>query len=334
MHRTAVSFLLSLAFLLSMMAAPQVVMEAEANPFPWNSEITIESPTNKTYNVDSLVLNVTIATKFDGTYTSSSRRAVNYSLDSQPDVPLEAVNFYYDNESQSSIFVGSTLLEGITEGSHSLKVQCRYFYEVEVNAGGNTYITQSHYSVEYVNFTVDTKSIQAEGYNITVEVSSPIPDKTYKTNNVPLSFSCDANINNSSNVASYSVVFDYNLDGQPGFDMFGNPVFSGETKRIGQFYQPVPIDYNSSIHVPDGIHSLFVLVTFWITPTGEHQNTFSARAVSQVVNFTISAGTTNSSDSLTSTDEPFPWVPVSSAVAVVAVVVAVAAVVYLKKRKR
>jgi hypothetical protein len=155
MRRTAVSVLFSLALLLSVTAVSKAVLQAEANPYPWNSEILIESPTNKTYNMDSLVLNVTIATKFDGTYTSSSRRVVNYSLDSQPDIPLEAVNFYYDNESQSSIFVGSTLLAGLTDGSHNLKVQCRYYYEAEVNAGGNTYITQSHYSVAYVNFTIE-----------------------------------------------------------------------------------------------------------------------------------------------------------------------------------
>lgn len=188
-------------------------------------------------------------------------------------------------------------------------------------------------ALSVTNSTLFVKG-QATGYTIIVRVSSPIQNKTYVTNDIPLSFSYDTDIINSSSVAAYSVVFDYNLDGQPRFDMFGNPVFSGETTRIGQFYQPVPLTYNSSIHVPNGSHSLFIMATFWITPEDEYQNQFSVRAVSQVVNFTVSAGTPNSSDSPTQTAESFPWLPVAAVSVAVAVVVAVVAIVYVKKRKR
>ena len=137
--------------------------------------------------------------------------------------------------------------------------------------------------------TNSTLLVQATTYNIIVEVTSPIQNKTYFTNDIPLSFNYSTNITNLPNIAEYSVVFVYNLDGEPNFDMFGNPVFWGNTTRIGQFYQPIPLDYNSSIFVPNGNHSLFVFLNFWITPEGESQNTFDVSAVSQVVNFTVSA---------------------------------------------
>ena len=135
--------------------------------------------------------------------------------------------------------------------------------------------------------SLQTDLVKAETYDIIVEVSSPIQNKTYFTNDIPLSFNYSNNITNLPNITEYSVVFCYNLDGEPNFDVFGNPVFWGNTTRIGQFDQPVPLDYNSSIHVPDGNHSLFVLVTFWITPEG--RDTFDVNSVSQVVNFTVSA---------------------------------------------
>lgn len=132
-----------------------------------------------------------------------------------------------------------------------------------------------------------TPLVHATTYNISVDVSSPIENKTYFTNDVPLSFNYITNIPDLPNIADYSVVFCYNLDGEPNFDYFGNPVFWGETTRIGQFYQPIPLDYSSSIFVGNGDHSLFVCLTFWITPEGEYQNQFKVNAVSQVVNFTV-----------------------------------------------
>ena len=171
--------------------------------------------------------------------------------------------------------------------------------------------------------------------NIVVNVSSPIQNETYFTNDIPLSFSYDTNITTSPDVANYTAVFTYNLDGQPNFDMFGNPVFGGKTTRIGAFYQPIPLDYNSSIHVPNGNHSLFVMATFWITPTGEYQNKFDVRNVSQVVNFTVSAETPTSSNSPTPTPEPKPE-PFPTTLVITSATIAVVSIglfVYFKKRR-
>jgi len=205
-----------------------------------------------------------------------------------------------------------------------------------------------------LSVTNQTLFVQPTVYDITinVDVSSPIQDETYFTNDVPLSFSYESNITNSSDVADYSVVFTYNIDGQPIFDMFGNGVFSGETIRIGQFYEPVPSWWSAPIHVPNGKHSLFVLITFWVRPVGEYQNKFKVYNVSQVVNFTVSAGTPTSTPSPSPTPsptsiqtlepthspepqqpEPFPTTLLTASVIIIAVV-CIGLLVYFKKLRK
>jgi len=201
--------------------------------------------------------------------------------------------------------------------------------------------------------TNSTLFVQATEYNIIVDLHAP-KNKAYFTNDVPLSFSYNTNIITSPDVAGYSVVFCYNLDGQPRFDMFGNIIPSGETIRIGEFCQPVPLAYNSYIHVPNGSHSLFVHVTFWIRESGDYQNMFSVQSVSKVVNFTVCAGTPTSTPSPTLTPsgiaspspaptttieptltpEPFPTTLVAVASVTAVAVVIAWLLVYFKKRKR
>jgi hypothetical protein len=172
--------------------------------------------------------------------------------------------------------------------------------------------------------------VQATIYDITinVDVSSPIQDETYFTNDIPLSFSYDSNITNSIDVANYTVVLCYNLDGQYWHDVYGNIMFSGETIRIGQFYQPVPSWWSASIHVPNGTHSLTVLVTFWVRPVGEYQNLFKVHNVSQTVNFTVYPETPNP----TPQPEPFSATLVFASVSIVATV-CIGLFVYFKKHE-
>jgi hypothetical protein len=103
--------------------------------------------------------------------------------------------------------------------------------------------------------------VQAEDYYITIDVSSPIQGETYFTNEVPLSFSYETNIINSSDVIDYTVVFCYIIDGQPRFEL-GTLIPSGTTVRIGEFFQPVPLWWSAPIHVANGSHSVFVWINF------------------------------------------------------------------------
>ena len=172
--------------------------------------------------------------------------------------------------------------------------------------------------------------VQATGYNIVVKVSSPVQNKTYITNDIPLSFICDANITEPTLVANSTVAYAYNLDGQT--------VPYGESSRIGQFYQPFPFFHNSSINVPNGNHSLFVLATFWITSVDEYADTFQMNNVSQVVNFTVNADLPTIPNSPTplpseETQQLGQLVIVGVAVIVAVFCVGLGLLVYLIKRK-
>ena len=172
--------------------------------------------------------------------------------------------------------------------------------------------------------------VQATGYNIVVRVSSPVQNKTYITGDIPLSFICDANITDPTLVANCTVVYAYNLDGKT--------VPWGESSRMGQFYQPFPFFHSSSIHVPSGNHSLFVLVTFWITPVDEYADTFKMNNVSQVVNFTVNADLPTIPNSPTPLPSEQPQlaeqdVILGVAVTVTAVCIVLGLLVYFIKRK-
>ena len=135
------------------------------------------------------------------------------------------------------------------------------------------------------NFTL---LVHATTYNTSVDISSPIQNQSYFTNDIPLSFNYSTDIINSSEFGeSRGVVFVYNVDGGLIFDMFGRAHFlGGKTTRIGQFYEPVPSDYTLSIDVPNGNHSVIVIVTFWFMREGK---LISIQRLSQAVNFTVSA---------------------------------------------
>jgi hypothetical protein len=213
MKKIASTFILSLV-LLSIIVT-QLIIISEANPFPQVSQIIIQSPNNQTYYKNSLALNVTIITKFDGLYESSSKRVVNYSLDNQATIPLKEQSFQYNNESESSIFFSSTTLTDLNEGSHTLKVQSTYYYLTEVNIAGTKYITQSHYAVKYVNFTVDTKPL-------TISILNPINNTVFTVTNLEnVSFPLTIKTDESTSWLGYSI------DGQGTINIVGNMTLSG-----------------------------------------------------------------------------------------------------------
>lgn len=170
-------------------------------------------------------------------------------------------------------------------------------------------------------------NITPSGKSIKVSVASPKQNQTYP-NDVPLSFSFDAKFDNSTD---YSVVYCYNLDGKGGFDVFGNPVFTGETIRIGQFYQPVPLTYNSSIHVSTGKHTLFVMVTIWTYVGGQAQ---SIANCSEIVKFNVSPQAQNQSPSPTVPEQYWLAIlPLCVAILFIALIVRHRKIVELKSSK-
>jgi hypothetical protein len=104
----------------------------KANPFPTNPEITIISPTNTTYNNNSLLLKIKIATQYDGYYFNSTEKRITYSLDRQENLPLEITSYSYNEDTKTSTVEASTELTDLTQGTHSLTVYVEYDYDVHV----------------------------------------------------------------------------------------------------------------------------------------------------------------------------------------------------------
>ena len=145
MKRTAVALTLILVLMFSGVAGAILVKVAKANPFPTEPVISIESPANKTYNVNSLVLGVTIVTKYDGYYFTSARRLVSYSIDGKADVPIAETDYSYNRDEKASTSNGSAILTELTDGPHKLTVYAKYDYDV--------HIIESQSSIY---FTIDT----------------------------------------------------------------------------------------------------------------------------------------------------------------------------------
>ncbi|MCJ7613805.1 hypothetical protein MUO71_03445 [Candidatus Bathyarchaeota archaeon] len=134
---------LPVAFILAFSSLAAISLAA-ANPFPTSPVISVTSPANKTYNVYSLILNVSIETRYDGYYFTSPRQ-VSYSLDGTANALATETDYRYSNETHSSTTQYTATMPDLAEGEHYLTVYAKYDYDVHV-------IT-SH---AVINFTIDT----------------------------------------------------------------------------------------------------------------------------------------------------------------------------------
>ncbi len=138
MKRKGTALALVFAFSLLLVYVPTVVEEGKANFFPFeptNPVIIIESPTNSTYNVSALTLNVTIKTMktlFEDTDPEkmpNTTRSVTYTLDGEkPKVVTETSYNPNVTVGSSVIFTGSAVLPELTEGPHNITVHAEYDY--------------------------------------------------------------------------------------------------------------------------------------------------------------------------------------------------------------
>jgi len=107
---------------------------AESISAPQNPIITIESPTDSTYNVDALTLSVTIKTiktpfEFAGSVQNTTR-VVTYILDGKSQGFVTETSYGYDDSNPTSTvtFVGSASLSELKDGPHNLTVHAEYDY--------------------------------------------------------------------------------------------------------------------------------------------------------------------------------------------------------------
>jgi len=167
---------------------------------------------------------------------------------------------------------------------------------------------------------------------VIVRITSPIQNQTYYSNDVPLNFTLYTNLDASD---TYCAVVVSNLDGKLGYR-------GGRGTRIGEYYPPFSSSYSTTMNVPDGNHLLWVEVWLYTIDSDVGGIGYPMSNLSQIVNFTVSAGTllpsesptsAPPSESPTSTEEPFSWLPIAAVSVASIILVTVALLVYFKKRK-
>jgi hypothetical protein len=210
MKRKALALTLISALLTSTIAGTKLSLLAKANPaplfYPRNPVIYIESPTNRTYNINSLPLNVTIETfnSYFEAYKVVTYGVVSYSLDWENSQFLLNTHWHDVPEGhtvgENTIFATSASLSGLKEGYHNLTLRAQYDY-------CPTYPDDRdwHYESESnVFFRVDTVP-----QNITLVKPE---NSTYMSADVVLQFFIDER-------ASW---IGYSLDGQENVTIAGN----------------------------------------------------------------------------------------------------------------
>ncbi len=207
--KTLLTAALISALLSSAVAGTQSNLLAKANFVfpPANPVITVESPTNRTYNNNTLFLNVTVATYktgYPGGPDSDETRLFTYTLDGG-----ETENITITNASVAGspggyvFFAGSMRLPELTEGLHNLIARVVFVYD---NPTSEEYIvTVIHTeSKSTVFFRVDTAP-----QNISILMPK---NNTYAPTEVPLQFFIDE-------PASW---IGYSLDGQENVTVTGD----------------------------------------------------------------------------------------------------------------
>jgi hypothetical protein len=203
-----------LALLCSAVAGTQLSLLAKANPaplfYPRNPVIDIESPTNRTYNVTSLPLKVTIETfnnYFEAAEGTVTEGLVSYSLDGENSQLIGNTTFRGQSPMPAgytpgkyTTFATSAVLSELREGSHNLTVRAQYDY-IETYDRSQDEHRESESSVF---FRVDTAP-----QNISLVTPE---NSTYMSADVPLQFSIDE-------PASW---VGYSLDGQDNVTVAGN----------------------------------------------------------------------------------------------------------------
>ena len=214
MKRKTLALTLALALLFSAMAGTQLSLLAKANVYipPMPPLITIVSPTNSTYNVNTLSLEVTVRT-IKGMYHELKAPIIfTYTLDERTPERISIENFSspmfgdYPEEKvtwiNASSFEVTANLANLTDGLHSLRV---YVYAVSIGdyEGGEDDIVPTK-SNATVNFRVD--SVPPAVVLLSLE------NKTYSTTDVALNFT----VNEADTQVTYS------LDGQENVTTVGN----------------------------------------------------------------------------------------------------------------
>lgn len=192
-------------FLLSIVGGVRTNFLVKANfcfP-PANPAITVESPTNRTYNMRTLFLNMSVwtyKTGYEGGPARNSSRLFVYSLDGESYESITITKAEVGiNPGSNVFFEGFVILSGLTQGFHNLTVRVVFdYYGGEIHTESNS----------TVFFWIDTAP----------DISLLMPENdTYISTTIPLQFAIKQSV----------TWIGYSLDGQENVTVDGNTTLSG-----------------------------------------------------------------------------------------------------------
>ena len=209
MKRTLELTLIS-ALLFSTTVGAQVSLLSKANfvASPANPEITVVSPTNRTYNINTLTLEVqfyTYKTGFPGGPDSDNTRLFTYALDGKNPENFTILAFNVASYPGGDVSVEGLVrpLPELAEGLHNLTVRVVFVYD---NPSAEGYIVGGIHteSESTVYFRIDT---------VPQHISIMMPENsTYLPTEVPLQFL----------IGEPASWMGYSLDGQDNITVAGN----------------------------------------------------------------------------------------------------------------
>ena len=189
MKRTAITLTLIMALLFSAVAGAKLSLLPKANFIapPANPEITIVSPSNRTYNTNTLTLEVTVdtyKTGYPGGPDSDNTRLLTYALDGKNPENFSILVYNVARNPGGHVAVEGLVrpLPELAEGLHNLTAHVEFIYD---NPSEKGYIvggirTESDATVY---FRIDT---------FPQHISILMPENmTYRPSDVPLQFFID-----------------------------------------------------------------------------------------------------------------------------------------------
>jgi hypothetical protein len=215
MKKTAViiaASLLGLLLLVPFLIEPQTVEAQTAGTESHNSDLKIISPSNTTYNSNSLLLNVTIHRQFKPNEYDSR---ILYSLNGEANVTVPSTETFFDMTTPESIWTslmsytqisGTAFLQNLSEGYYFLTVYGVY----ERASGISTKYPAIMQDTQTVYFTIND-GIAPSLTNLQIE------NKTYKQNSLPLNISVDKQVD----------WIGYSLDGNTNVTFTGKMTLNG-----------------------------------------------------------------------------------------------------------
>lgn len=254
------------ALIASLLIVPVIVIafgeEAKANIiFPTNLQISVISPTNKTYISNSVTLNINTSA-LDSFFEKEKTTQITYNLDKQGNQSIDSTYFL-------------TTLEELSEGSHVLEVYAQYqYYSPQHYPQGP--LTLRAYSIVY--FTVDTKTPTPTPTLSPTPIQSLFPSVLldhftfsdrlagFNAGNTLCSFDAKAGSFVSFNLSStgdnsYEVI--YQIIGNKQGLVFNYSTY-GDSK-VFNFNQTVSINQEDSYNITIGKHPFYTTISYFGT---------------------------------------------------------------------